>query len=89
MIPNINVPSKIGRIMKSISDNSMGIYLVHHVIISYVVMLPSAKLFIDNINGYIGALLLFVSVFFSSWLLAFLLNKYNLTRFLIGSKVKR
>lgn len=89
MIPNVTIPSKIRGIMKNFSDNSMGIYLVHHVIISYVIMLPSVKLFFDKINSYIGALLLFVGVFLSSWLLAFLLNKYNLTRFIIGSKIKR
>lgn len=89
VIPNINIPNKIKRIMNNFSDNSMGIYLVHHVIISYVVMMPSVKLFIDNTNSYVGALFLFVSVFASSWLLSIVFNKYNPTRFLIGSKIKK
>lgn len=75
--------------MNNFSDNSMGIYLIHHVIISYVVMMPSVKQFIDNTNSYIGALLLFMSVFASSWLLSLVFNKYNPTRFLIGSKIKK
>lgn len=89
VIPNINIPNKIKMILNNFSDNSMGIYLVHQVIIGYVVIIPSVKLFIDNTNSYIGALLLFVSVFASSWLLSFLLNKQNPTRFLIGSKIKK
>ena len=89
VIPNINIPNKIKRIMNNFSENSMGIYLVHQVIIGYVVIIPSVKLFIDNTNSYIGVLLLFVSVFASSWLLSFLLNKQNSTRFLIGSKIKK
>lgn len=89
VIPNINIPNKIKRIMNNFSDNSMGIYLVHHVIISYVVMVPSAKQYFDNTNSYVGALLLFVSVFASSWFLSIVFNKYNTTRFLIGSKTKK
>lgn len=89
IIPDINIPNKIKRIMNNFSDNSMGIYLVHHIIISYVVMMPSVKQFIDNTNSYIGALLLFVSVFASSWFLSIVFNKYNTTRFLIGSKIKK
>lgn len=89
IIPNINIPNKIKRIMNNFSDNSMGIYLVHHIIISYVVMMPSVKQFIDNTNSFIGALLLFVSVFASSWFLSIVFNKYNITRFLIGSKIKK
>lgn len=52
-------------------------------------MMPSVKQFIDNTNSYIGALLLFVSVFASSWFLSIVFNKYNTTRFLIGSKIKK
>lgn len=89
LIPNVNISNKLKRVMNNISDNSMGIYLVHHIIISYVVMMPSVKSFMDNGNSCIDALLLFVSVFMSSWLLSFLLNRYNLTRFMIGSKIKR
>ena len=89
VIPNINIPNKIKRIMNNFSDNSMGIYLVHHVIISYVVMVPSAKQYFDNTNSYVGALFLFVSVFASSWFLSIVFNKYNTTRFLIGSKIKK
>ena len=88
IIPDINIPNKIKRIMNNFSDNSMGVYLIHHVIISYVILLPSVKNLIDNINSFIGALLLFVSVFISSWFLSILLNRYDLTRFLIGSKIK-
>lgn len=89
IIPNISIPNKYKKIINNFSDNSMGIYLVHHVIISYIVMIPTVKLFIDNINSYIGAILLFGCAFLSSWLLSILLNKYNLTRFLIGSKIKK
>lgn len=89
VIPNINIPNKIKRIINNFSDNSMGIYLVHHVFISYIIMIPTVKLFIDDINSYIGALLLFGSVFASSWLLSIVFNKYNTTRFLIGSKIKK
>lgn len=89
IIPNFSIPNKYKKIINNFSDNSMGIYLVHHVIISYIVMIPSVKLFIDNINSYIGAILLFGSAFLSSWLLSILLNKYNFTRFLVGSKIKK
>ena len=75
--------------MNNFSNNSMGIFLVHHVIISYVVMVPSAKQYFDNTNSYVGALFLFVSVFASSWFLSIVFNKYNTTRFLIGSKIKK
>lgn len=69
------------------SDNSMGIYLIHHVIISFVVMLPSIKTWLDTTVNYLGALLLFLSVFISSWLLSTLFNRFNITGFLIGSKI--
>ena len=89
IIPNIKIPNKVKRIVNNFSDNSMGVYLIHHVIISYVILLPSVKNLIDNINSFIGTLLLFVSVFISSWFLSILLNRYDLTRFLIGSKIKK
>ena len=88
LIPNINIPTRIRGVMNNFSENSMGIYLIHHVIISYVVMMPSVKHLIDHMNSYVGALLMFVSVFISSWIFSSFLNKYNLTRFLIGSKLK-
>ena len=89
IIPNIKIPNKVKKIVNNFSDNSMGVYLIHHVIISYVILLPSVKNIIDNINSFIGTLLLFVSVFISSWFLSILLNRYDLTRFLIGSKIKK
>ena len=89
IIPNIKIPNKVKKIVNNFSDNSMGVYLIHHVIISYVILLPSVKNLIDNINSFIGTLLLFVSVFISSWFLSILLNRYDLTRFLIGSKIKK
>lgn len=87
LIPNITISNKQKGILKNLSDNSMGVYLIHHVIISYVVMLPSVKKVLDANNCYIGVFVLFLSVFSSSWLLSILFNKYNVTRFLIGSKI--
>lgn len=87
LFPNITIPNKLKGVLKNFSDNSMGIYLIHHVIISYVVMLPSVKNVLDTNNCYLGAFVLFLSAFTSSWLLSILLNKYQITRFLIGSKI--
>ena len=70
-----------------LSKNSMGIYLIHQIIICCVITDPSIKMRLDSSNSYLVVLVLFVGSLVSSWMLASLLNRFNITRFVIGSKM--
>ncbi len=87
LIPAIQIPYVIKGAIKNISENSMGIYLIHHIIISYVIMIPSIKLWLNLTSCYIGAFVLFLGVFICSWILSNLFNRFNITRVMIGSKI--
>ena len=76
-----NLPS----FMQSFASNSMGIYLIHHVIIwSLLIYIPGFQAFMNS-HFFIAPVFLFISVIFVSWSISIILNKYRLTRYIIGS----
>lgn len=86
LIPNFSLPQKIKNVVTNFSNNSMGIYLFHHLFISYVIMVPSIKKWLDSTNSYFGVLLLFFTALVSSWILSILFNRFKFLRVLIGGK---
>ena len=87
IILNFGIPPKIKGFIMNFSKNSMGIYLIHQIIICCVITDPSIKMRLDSSNSYLVVLVLFVGSLVSSWMLASLLNRFNITRFVIGSKM--
>lgn len=88
LIPNFAIPVGVKLQVKNISDNSMGIYLFHQIIVACLMMTPAIKDWLDTTNCYLGVLFLFSTTFVSSWLLSIICNQYRLTQLLIGSKPK-
>ena len=86
LIPNFAIPKGARLLVKNISDNSMGIYLFHQIIVACLIMTPAIKGWLDTTNCYLGVLFLFSVTFVSSWLLSIISNQYKLTQLLIGSK---
>lgn len=89
LVPNVFLIPKFKKLLTNISYNSMGIYLIHQIIIGYTIMVPSIKIKVDSIHSFLGVLLLFIFVFFVSWMLSILFNCFRISRFLIGGKFNR
>lgn len=88
LIPNFVIPKGTKLLVENISNNSMGIYLFHQIIVACLMMTPTIKGWLDTTNCYSGVLFLFSTTFVSSWLLSIICNQYKLTRLLIGSKLQ-
>jgi len=72
-------------LLASLDKSSMGIYLIHHVLIFIFLMyVPEAEDLMDS-HPYTLPFILFVCVFSLSFALALLLNRFKYTSFLIGS----
>lgn len=89
LIPNFDIPISMKKTINSIAYNSMGLYLVHHIIINYLLLSSTTKALLDSANCYLAVTIMFLVTFFSSLLISVIANKYNFTSFIIGSKLKK
>ena len=69
-------------IVNSIDRNSMGIYIIHHIVIWLMIVVWGGRLFE---HPYIGPLSLFAVSFSLSYLVSSFFLRYKVLRFLIGS----
>lgn len=68
---------------RSINKCSMGIYILHHILIWYFIRFDSVHELLDDL-GYAGPMLIFVTVFSLSWLLTSLCFRLKIAKYLFG-----
>lgn len=69
-----------------LDKHSMGIYIIHHILIWVVLIYIPPVLPIMNQHYILAPIVLFVGVFIVSWLLSEAMHRHKYTRYLIGSK---
>ena len=83
------ISEKISRykMVKSIDRNSMGIYILHHIFIWWIVQIPNVTELLDS-HIVIMPIILFGGALISSWYFSELLRHINCLKWTLGEKVK-
>lgn len=75
------------KIVKNIDRNSMGIYILHHIFLWWIVQIPKVTVLLDS-HIVIMPLILFGGTLISSWYFSELLRNTIYLKWIIGEKVK-
>lgn len=80
----LNKSRRSSVVLMSLDKNSMGIYIIHHIIIWGIVQIPFLKLFLDSYS-VIMPILIFITSLVISWFLSEIISRYKVLRIIIGS----
>ena len=70
-------------IIKSLDYNSMGIYIIHHILIISVISNNQLSILMRS-HYIISPMVLFIVVLSISWGISFLINKYKFSSYILG-----
>lgn len=70
-------------IIQSLDKNSMGIYIIHHILIIAAIENKTLSVFIVN-HDIIAPIVLFIATLLISWLTSLLLNQFKFSSYLLG-----
>ena len=85
-IPNLKNVAQFP-IVQSINNNSLGIYIIHHILIWGVIQIPIIRMFLDS-DIFLPPLVLFLFAFCASWSISMLLNRTHYLRIILGERIK-